>query len=66
MLNFVKISSFATRITATSVETLYLEQTFEHLEFLFFSLLKPISLMKRSKFVLAIRNTEAQWDLNST
>ena len=31
MPNFVKISSFATRIAATSVETLYLEQTFEHL-----------------------------------
>ena len=28
--NFVKISPFANRIAATSVKTLYLEQTFEH------------------------------------
>ena len=31
MLNFVTISSVATRIAGTSVETFYLEQTFEHL-----------------------------------
>ena len=49
---------FATKIAATCVEALYLKQNFESFV--------PFFSVKRCKFVLAIQNAEAQWDLNST